>query len=144
MSKNKNEPKMIKYAGVSLMIDTIAGFHPTYEHKVGSADHYGIKFFLRSGEVVQPVGNSKVLRDRVLSYLHGVIKTIDFPSLRCDACLTFEQDPEKPAGTCVWTLTNDKDKSCRQYDGLRRFAPKSEEECTAILSPPAPKCLSGQ
>lgn len=132
MSNKKIEPKMISYAGVHLVIDTIAGFYPTHTPIGADNDDFGIVFVLRSGENVEAMGDSRALRDRVIEYLEIRIPTVEFPALKCEACKNYKEDEEK--GGCYYSHIRGSRADCDSYYKNPMFEALPEEECTTILS----------
>ena len=72
---SKKRAVVLDYNGQRILLDTIAGYVPVYSNKEGEKDtKYGIRFHLRTGEVIDQMGNDDVSRNKVVKYLDDYFK----------------------------------------------------------------------
>lgn len=85
---SKKRAVVLNYNGQRILLDAVAGYTPLYKKKErGSEAQYGIRFYLRTGEVIDKMGNDDVSRDNVIKYLDDHFKPDHFTASKCQVCI---------------------------------------------------------
>ena len=103
----------ITFGSRTVLLSEIAGYSQWMKRAGKHDERYGITFHLKSGESLNVEGDSDVLRDRVIEFLHKHFEPVEFLTWKCDSCENYEDDPEDP-GTCIG-------KDCSSWDLRPRF-----------------------
>jgi hypothetical protein len=83
---NKRKKLVLNYNGQRIDLDTIAGYQSISLRVRHEPTEYGVRFDLRSGTVIEQLGDDIVSRNKVLKYLDGHFKPDEFTANKCQAC----------------------------------------------------------
>jgi len=83
----KKKSVVISYAGTRLLLETIVGYVGVYLDASSKATRYGIKFYIRSGEIIEALGDDKLSRNNLLEFLDKHFDAVHFEAYMCNVCI---------------------------------------------------------
>lgn len=115
---NKKRPIVLDYNGQRILLDTIASYIGVHSTAENSPDKYGIRFYLRTGEEIERVGNDEVSRDKVLKFLDDHFKPDFFFANKCQVCVHKEDRAKRQ---CF------EKHDCIDYRGMKGFKREKDD-----------------
>ena len=113
---SKKRSPVINYNGQRILLETITGYVGIYLEKAHESDRHGIKFHLRTGEIIEQLGTDNECRDKVLNFLDDYFKPVLFPANKCQVCA--DHTPNA-SGYCQV-------KQCGAWENYPKFKRKEE------------------
>jgi len=111
---SKRRPVVLDYNGLRILLDTVAGYCSIYTADSSrSPAQYGIRFYLRTGEIIEHTGSDEISRGKVLKFLDDYFKPTHFSGNKCQVCV-YKADQKN--NKCF------SERNCSDYSGLLGFA----------------------
>lgn len=111
MSNKKRRP-VLDYNGQRIDLSNIVGYGSISLRVRHEPDQYGIRFDLRSGTIIEQLGDDSVSRNKVLKYLDDYFKPDGFTANKCQACEHYEDGRKNDCYS---------KHSCNSYGGWKGF-----------------------
>jgi hypothetical protein len=108
---------VIDYGATRVLLSTVAAYLPIYNGARNSITKHGIRFHLRTGEIIEQLGDDEVSRDKVLAFIDVNFKPTKFTANRCTVCSNYTGNGE--SDYCATS-------SCSEWENYPKFERKKE------------------